>query len=96
MKILKNISVAGGAVQFQTEIEMISLVVHRNLLQLYGIFMTHIARLLVYPYMPNGSVVYHLRGLLSSLILSCVIFCPNEMCIIKARDTCLETSQCRF
>ncbi len=90
MKILKNISVTSGVVRFQIEVEMIILVVHKNLSQLYGIFMTHIARLLVYPYRPNGSVAYHLRGLLSSLILSCVIFLPNEMCIIKARDTCIK------
>uniref|UniRef100_A0A0R0G608 non-specific serine/threonine protein kinase n=1 Tax=Glycine max TaxID=3847 RepID=A0A0R0G608_SOYBN len=51
-----------GEVQFQTEVEMIGLAVHRNLLRLYGFCMTPDERLLVYPYMPNGSVADHLRG----------------------------------
>lgn len=51
-----------GEVQFQTEVEMIGLAVHRNLLRLYGFCMTPEERLLVYPYMPNGSVADRLRG----------------------------------
>ncbi|KAJ6728456.1 SOMATIC EMBRYOGENESIS RECEPTOR KINASE 1 [Salix koriyanagi] len=52
-----------GEVQFQTEVEMIGLALHRNLLSLYGFCMTPDERLLVYPYMPNGSVADRLRGL---------------------------------
>lgn len=52
-----------GEVQFQTEVEMISLALHRNLLRLYGFCLTSDERLLVYPYMPNGSVADRLRGL---------------------------------
>lgn len=51
-----------GEVQFQTEVEMIGLALHRNLLRLYGFCMTSNERLLVYPYMPNGSVADRLRG----------------------------------
>lgn len=51
-----------GEVQFQTEVEMIGLALHRNLLRLYGFCMTPNERLLVYPYMPNGSVADRLRG----------------------------------
>ncbi|CAA6665639.1 unnamed protein product [Spirodela intermedia] len=40
-----------GELQFQTEVEMIGLALHRNLLRL----------LLVYPFMPNGSVADQLR-----------------------------------
>ncbi|KAL2579722.1 hypothetical protein AAZV13_15G079100 [Glycine max] len=58
-----------GEVQFQTEVEMIGLAVHRNLLRLYGFCMTPDERLLVYPYMPNGSVADHLRDFLFSLVL---------------------------
>nr|QAS62439.1 LRR receptor-like serine/threonine-protein kinase [Sedum alfredii] len=47
--------------QFQTEVEMIGLALHRNLLCLYGFCMTSNERLLVYPYMPNGSVADRLR-----------------------------------
>ncbi|GLU22836.1 hypothetical protein SLE2022_388810 [Rubroshorea leprosula] len=50
-----------GEVQFQTEVEMIGLALHRNLLRLYGFCMTPDERLLVYPYMPNGSVADCLR-----------------------------------
>ncbi|KAM4100939.1 hypothetical protein ACJW30_05G106400 [Castanea mollissima] len=50
-----------GEVQFQTEVEMIGLALHRNLLRLYGFCMTSDERLLVYPYMPNGSVADRLR-----------------------------------
>ncbi|XP_024992763.1 probable LRR receptor-like serine/threonine-protein kinase At5g45780 isoform X2 [Cynara cardunculus var. scolymus] len=50
-----------GEVQFQTELEMISLALHRNLLRLYGFCLTNDERLLVYPYMPNGSVADRLR-----------------------------------
>jgi hypothetical protein len=41
---------------------MISMAVHRNLLRLRGFCMTPTERLLVYPYMPNGSVASRLRG----------------------------------
>ncbi|XP_062162896.1 probable LRR receptor-like serine/threonine-protein kinase At5g45780 isoform X3 [Alnus glutinosa] len=51
-----------GEVQFQTEVEMIGLALHRNLLRLYGFCMTQDERLLVYPYMPNGSVADRLRA----------------------------------
>ncbi|KAK1257982.1 putative LRR receptor-like serine/threonine-protein kinase [Acorus gramineus] len=50
-----------GELQFQTEVEMIGLALHRNLLRLYGFCMTSNERLLVYPFMPNGSVADCLR-----------------------------------
>ncbi|CAN8241345.1 unnamed protein product [Cochlearia groenlandica] len=50
-----------GQVQFQTEVEMIGLAVHRNLLRLFGFCMTQKERMLVYPYMPNGSVADRLQ-----------------------------------
>jgi serine/threonine protein kinase len=62
VKRLKDPSFA-GEVQFQTEVEMIGLALHRNLLSLHGFCMTPDERLLVYPYMPNGSVADRLRGL---------------------------------
>ncbi|KAF8729586.1 hypothetical protein HU200_017531 [Digitaria exilis] len=62
VKRLKDGSAAGGEAQFQTEVEMISLAVHRNLLRLYGFCMTTSERLLVYPYMSNGSVALRLKG----------------------------------
>nr|XP_029153873.1 protein NSP-INTERACTING KINASE 1 isoform X1 [Arachis hypogaea] len=68
VKRLKDGNAIGGEIQFQTEVEMISLAVHRNLLRLYGFCMTPTERLLVYPYMSNGSVASRLKGFSSILI----------------------------
>ncbi|KAL3367807.1 hypothetical protein AABB24_008929 [Solanum stoloniferum] len=62
VKRLKDGNAIGGDKQFQTEVEMISLAVHRNLLRLYGFSMTPTERLLVYPYMSNGSVASRLKA----------------------------------
>ncbi|KAJ0039196.1 hypothetical protein Pint_23400 [Pistacia integerrima] len=62
VKRLKDGNAIGGEIQFQTEVEMISLAVHRNLLRLIGFCMTATERLLVYPYMSNGSVASRLKG----------------------------------
>jgi len=48
--------------QFHTEIEVISLAVHRNLLHLIGYCIANNETLLVYPYMPNGTVASKLKG----------------------------------
>ncbi|AQK90473.1 Protein NSP-INTERACTING KINASE 3 [Zea mays] len=61
VKRLKDYNAVGGEIQFQTEVEVISLAVHRNLLRLIGFCTTESERLLVYPYMPNGSVASQLR-----------------------------------
>ncbi|XP_054802847.1 BRASSINOSTEROID INSENSITIVE 1-associated receptor kinase 1-like [Prosopis cineraria] len=61
VKRLKEERTQGGELQFQTEVEMISLAVHRNLLRLRGFCMTPTERLLVYPFMANGSVASCLR-----------------------------------
>lgn len=61
VKRLRDGNAIGGEIQFQTEVEMISLAVHRNLLRLYGFCMTTTERLLVYPYMSNGSVASRLK-----------------------------------
>ena len=62
VKRLKDSNTFGGEIQFQTEVETISLAVHRNLLRLWGFCSTENERLLVYPFMPNGSVASRLKG----------------------------------
>ncbi|XP_028773178.1 BRASSINOSTEROID INSENSITIVE 1-associated receptor kinase 1-like [Neltuma alba] len=62
VKRLKEERTHGEDVQFQTEMEMISMAVHRNLLRLLGFCSTPTERLLVYPLMVNGSVASCLRG----------------------------------
>ena len=57
-----NYESLGGDAAFLQEVEMISVAVHRNLLRLIGFCTTETERLLVYPYMQNLSVAYHLRG----------------------------------
>lgn len=74
VKRLKDYNAVGGEIQFQTEVEMISLAVHRNLLRLCGFCTTESERLLVYPYMPNGSVASRLRGQLFFCFLFLYIF----------------------
>ncbi|XP_052200846.1 somatic embryogenesis receptor kinase 1-like isoform X2 [Diospyros lotus] len=66
VKRLKEERTPGGELQFQTEVEMISMAVHRNLLRLRGFCMTPTERLLVYPFMANGSVASCLRERLPS------------------------------
>ncbi|XP_010548642.1 PREDICTED: probable LRR receptor-like serine/threonine-protein kinase At2g23950 [Tarenaya hassleriana] len=62
VKRLKDVNGASGDSQFRTELEMISLAVHRNLLRLIGYCAISGERLLVYPYMPNGSVASRLKA----------------------------------
>jgi somatic embryogenesis receptor kinase 1 len=73
VKRLKEERTPGGELQFQTEVEMISMAVHRNLLRLRGFCMTPTERLLVYPYMANGSVASRLRG-------TCLLFHFSVAC----------------
>ncbi|GFP88018.1 protein nsp-interacting kinase 3 [Phtheirospermum japonicum] len=63
VKRLKDYNAVGGEIQFQTEVELISLAVHRNLLRLWGFCSTENERLLIYPYMSNGSVASRLKGM---------------------------------
>ncbi|KAL3678912.1 hypothetical protein R1sor_021868 [Riccia sorocarpa] len=62
VKRLKDDHSPEGETAFQTEVEMISNAVHRNLLRLQGFCTTPSERILVYPYMPNGSVASCLRA----------------------------------
>jgi len=65
--------------QFQTEVEIISMAVHRNLLRLIGFCMTTTERLLVFPFMVNGSVESCLRGTFIRLLyrVICIAFITN-------------------
>jgi serine/threonine protein kinase len=62
VKRLKDHDSVVGDDQFHTEVEVISLAVHRNLLHLNGFCVANNERLLVYPYMPNGTVASKLKG----------------------------------
>ncbi|XP_030458900.1 probable LRR receptor-like serine/threonine-protein kinase At2g23950 [Syzygium oleosum] len=62
VKRLKDVVGTTGELQFRTELEMISLAVHRNLLRLIGYCATSNERLLIYPHMSNGSVASRLKA----------------------------------
>ena len=62
VKRLKDVTGTAGESQFRTELELISLAVHRNLLRLIGYCAIPNERLLVYPFMSNGSVASRLKG----------------------------------
>ncbi|VAH02954.1 unnamed protein product [Triticum turgidum subsp. durum] len=57
--------VSAGEVQFHTEVEVMSLVVHRNLINLIGFCSEDNERILVYPYMLNGTVASKLQAYVS-------------------------------
>ncbi|KAI4330087.1 hypothetical protein MLD38_028394 [Melastoma candidum] len=63
VKRLADYNSPGGEAAFQREVQLISVAVHRNLLRLIGFVSTPSERILVYPYMKNLSVAYHLRDL---------------------------------
>ncbi|KAE8778501.1 MYB-related protein [Hordeum vulgare] len=67
VKRLKEFA-SSGEVQFHTEVEVMSLVVHRNLNNLIGFCSEDNERILVYPYMLNGTVASQLQDFASHLI----------------------------
>ncbi|CAH9101875.1 unnamed protein product [Cuscuta epithymum] len=62
VKVLKRDDHQGGR-EFLAEVEMLSRLHHRNVVQLIGICLEERARCLVYELVPNGSVESHLHGI---------------------------------
>ncbi|KAL3611673.1 hypothetical protein D5086_002693 [Populus alba] len=63
VKRLEDYYSPGGKAAFLIEVQLISVAAHKNLLRLIGFCTTSSERILVYPYMQNLSVAYHLRDL---------------------------------
>lgn len=61
---VKQLKVGGsqGEREFQAEVEIISRVHHRHLVSLVGYCISEHQRLLVYDYLPNDTLHYHLHG----------------------------------
>lgn len=57
-----------GEREFQAEVEIISQVHHKHLVSLVGYCMTGTQRLLVYEFVPNNTLEYHLHGKFLSLV----------------------------
>lgn len=64
-------------VMVREELEISSIVSHRNVIGLLGVCITKRERLLVYPYMANGSVASYLRGEINYVMLFIVICCST-------------------
>ncbi|CAN6363376.1 unnamed protein product [Urochloa humidicola] len=63
VKRLFDVESHKGELAFLTEVELISIAVHKNILRLIGFCMTPTERLLVYPFMENLSVASRLRDI---------------------------------
>ncbi|KAJ7527487.1 hypothetical protein O6H91_16G057300 [Diphasiastrum complanatum] len=61
---VKQLKVGGGQGEreFQAEVEIISRVHHRHLVSLVGYCIADSQRMLVYEFVPNGTLEYHLHG----------------------------------
>lgn len=61
---VKQLKIGGGQGEreFKAEVEIISRVHHRHLVSLVGYCISEHQRLLVYEYVPNNTLYYHLHG----------------------------------
>lgn len=68
---VKQLKVGGGQGEreFRAEVEIISRIHHRHLVSLVGYCISDSQRLLVYDYVPNNTLHYHLHGKSLSLKL---------------------------
>lgn len=66
---VKQLKIGGsqGEREFRAEVEIISRVHHRHLVSLVGYCISEHQRLLVYDYLPNNTLHYHLHGKISFL-----------------------------
>ena len=83
LKRLKDVTGSAGKSQFRTELEMISLAVHRNLLRLVGYCATPNEKLLIYPCMSKGSVASRLRGWHFFYIVLIFLYVPLLLGLFK-------------
>lgn len=72
-----------GEREFQAEVEIISRVHHRHLVSLVGYCITGHQRLLVYEYVPNNTMEFHLHGIYIYLCVSGLIEYKHQiMCLV--------------
>lgn len=79
-----------GALEFKTEIELLSRVHHKNLVSLVGFCFEQEEQMLVYEFMPNGSLRESLSGknaasLVEPLMSSCVQTLSVNLCLQEDR-----------
>lgn len=68
---VKQLKVGGGQGEreFRSEVEIISRIHHRHLVSLVGYCIAENRRLLVYEYVPNNTLYFHLHGKFYCLVL---------------------------
>lgn len=68
---VKQLKIGGGQGEreFRAEVEIISRVHHRHLVSLVGYCISEHQRLLVYDYVPNNTLHYHLHGKIHNLLV---------------------------
>lgn len=82
IKQLKSVS-AEGYREFKAEVEIISRVHHRHLVSLVGYCISEQHRFLIYEFVPNNTLDYHLHGtyfFLQSLFVTKLGFYIEYMC----------------
>ena len=81
-----------GGVEFKTEIELLSRVHHKNLVGLLGFCFEQGEQMLVYEFMPNGTIRESLSGKAHFQFLSnaCLFlgFVPNPKSIKERKKNC--------
>lgn len=70
VKSLKNGSGQGDH-EFQAEVEIISHVHHRHLVALVGYCISESQRVLIYEFVPNNTLEYHLHGMFNNFLPRC-------------------------
>ncbi|KAM0058527.1 putative protein kinase RLK-Pelle-PERK-1 family [Helianthus debilis subsp. tardiflorus] len=61
---VKKLKIGGdqGEREFSSEVEIISRIHHRHLVSLVGYYISENKRLLLYEYVPNNTLYFHLHG----------------------------------
>lgn len=77
-----------GEREFQAEVEIISRVHHKHLVSLVGYCISGGKRLLVYEFVPNNTLEFHLHGMLCSYV--CFFICDYLYFIILLSYFCLK------
>lgn len=68
-----------GSLEFRTEIELLSRVHHKNLVSLVGFCFDQGEQMLVYEYVPNGTLKDSLTGMLIQLCVSELLCVQKEL-----------------
>jgi serine/threonine protein kinase len=70
-----------GEREFQAEVEIISRVHHKHLVSLVGYCISGANRLLVYEFVPNNTLEFHLHGMFSSCFCT-IITSSRSKCFV--------------